>query len=361
MNAINDTLATMLTVTQLPLHLQGELYKNILDEYGEDEETFIGRPIKTDFIFDTHEDILHMIDTCMFLAVDLPDELFNYVALNKSVFYQMREYELDVHRGTIEESFFVTTAEYRALKVLAEFETSIRFAVPYNLAAYAIENNSLVLLQYIGKRYAEHLDPYIIHFAVEFGNIQCIDYLVEHPKIKPLIFKITNHVSGKTLAQQLCGEAHTLPVLKHLHETLRFPWDENVIKRALSNKCNECLQYALANGCQISLESATGMALRHPTIDAFRILVEVAGYNPLQEDTLYAASRGSLPHLTYLHELGVAWHPQAVNSAARFKHHTCVEYGIEHGAPYDANLVELSRLPYRADIDRWMASIIYNE
>jgi hypothetical protein len=150
-------------------------------------------------------------------------------------------------------------------------------------------------------------------------------------------------------------------VLKHLRETLQFPWDENVIKNALSNKCNECLQYALTNGCPILLDSATGMALRHPTIDAFRILVEVAGYNPLKEDTLYAASRGSLPHLTYLHELGAPWHPQAVNSAARFKHHTCVDYGIQHGAPYDANLVELSRLPYRADIDRWMASIIYNE
>jgi hypothetical protein len=80
MNTMNNTPATMLTITQLPLHLQGELYKNVLDNFGEEEETFIGRPIKTDFIFDTHEDIIHMIDTCMFLAVDLPDELFNYVA-----------------------------------------------------------------------------------------------------------------------------------------------------------------------------------------------------------------------------------------------------------------------------------------
>ena len=349
----------MLTVNQLPLHLQGELYKNVLDNFGEEEDTFIRRAIKTDFIFETHDDILNMIDTCMFLAVDLPDELFHYVALNKSVLYQMREYELDVNSGTIEQSFFVTTAEYHALKVLAEFETSIRFAVPYNLAAHAIENNSLVLLQYIGKRYTEHLDPYIIHFAVEFGNIQCIDYLVEHPKIKPLIFKITNNVSGKTLAHQLCGEAHTLSVLKHLHETLRFPWNENVIKRALSNKCNECLQYALENGCPIPFESAAGMAIRHATIDAFRLLVEVGGYKPVEEDTLYAASRGSLPHLTYLHEMGVSWHPQTVNSAARFKHHACADYGIQHGAPYDSNLVELSHLPYRADIDRWMSTIIY--
>jgi hypothetical protein len=127
------------------------------------------------------------------------------------------------------------------------------------------------------------------------------------------------------------------------------------------NKRNDCLQYALENGCPLFLESAAGRSLRHPTTDALRLLVELAGYKPTVEDMLYVASRGSLDHIIYLRELGTPWHPHTVNSAARFRHDICVNYGIEHGAPYDVNIVELSILPYQADIDRWMASIIYNE
>jgi len=103
------------------------------------------------------------------------------------------------------------------------------------------------------------------------------------------------------------------------------------------------------------------MSLRQSTPDALRLLVELAGYKPTDEDMLYVASSGSLIHMIYLRELGTPWHPHTVNSAARFRHGKCVEYGIEHGAPYDPNIVELSKLPYKPDIDRWMASIIYNE
>jgi hypothetical protein len=142
---------TMTTIRQLPPHLQGELYQNIIDEYEREQETPIGRPIKTDFVFETHADILDIIDTCMFLAVDLPDELFHYVASNKEkVFTQMIEY--DASEPT-EKSFFVTTAEYHALKLLAVFENSLRFPrfSAYEAAAYAIENKSIVLLQYVFK------------------------------------------------------------------------------------------------------------------------------------------------------------------------------------------------------------------
>lgn len=346
----------MLTINQLPPHLQGELYKNILDEYGLDEETFIGRPIKTDFNFDTHSDILDMVDTCMFLAVDLPTELFQYVEQNKTKIYtQILQYKYDVCNGAIEQSFFVTTAEYHALKALAEFETSIRFPrySAYELAAHAVENNSLVLLEYVCNTYAEHLDQCIIQFAVSRGHIPIIEYLLERPFIK--------HTLTTRVLHQLCSDAPNLTVLKYLRETLRFPWDERLIEKLVYNQQNDCLRYALENGCPLFLTSVVYMSLRHSTVDALRILVELAGYKPMDEDMLYVASSGSLDHIIYLRELGTPWHPHAVNSAARFRHTACVEYGIEHGAPYDPNIVELSRLPYRVDIDRWMASIIYNE
>jgi len=355
----------MLTINQLPTHLHGEIYNHVIENFSE-EETPIGRPIKTDFIFDTHDDILKMIDTCLFLAVDLPAEIFRHVALNNVVLTQMREYEAAVKCGIIQQSFFVTTAEYYALKVLAEFETSIRLAIytpirftlytPYNLAIHAIENRSVELLQYVIKNM--DVDPSIIHSAVECGHIPSIAYLVQLPSIKNMLIKQTkyNHL---TPAHKLCSEAIKLPVLKYLRETLRFPWDERVIENAICDNRYDCLKYALENGCPISLEIAFGMALRHSTTDAMRLLIEIGNYIPTEEDMLFVASRGALNHLIYLHELKTPWHSQTVNSAALFKHHTCVDYGIQCGAPYDTNLVELSRLPYSHDIDSWMFSIIY--
>jgi hypothetical protein len=343
----------MLTINQLPLHLQGELYKHILDEYGLKEDTFIGRPIKTDFNFDTHSDILEMIDTCMFLAVDLPTELFQYVEQNKTkILTQMLEYD---DSEATEKSFFVTTAEYRALKVLAEFETSVRFPrySTYELAAHAIEHNSLVLLQYVCNRYTEHLDQCVIQFAISRGDIPIIEYLLELPFIKQML--------STRVLYQLCSDAPNLTVLKYFRETLRFPWDERLIEKLIYNKDIDSLRYALENGCPLFVNMVAYRSLRHSTVDALRVLVELAGYKPTDEDMLYVASRGSLDHLVYLRELGTPWHPHTVNSAARFRHTACMEYGIQHGAPYDPNIVELSRLPYRADIDRWMASIIYNE
>jgi len=342
----------MLTINQLPPHLQGELYKHILDEYGVEEETPIGRHIKTDFNFETHSDILEMVDTCMFLAVDLPTELFQYVEQNKTkMLTQMLEY--DASEPT-EKSFFVTTAEYHALKVLAEFETSVRFPrySTYELAAHAIEHNSLVLLQYVCNRYTEHLDQCIIQFAVSRGHIPIIDYLLELPFIKQML--------SIRVLYQLCSDAPNLTVLKYFRETLRFPWDERLIEKLIYNKDIDSLRYALENGCPLFVNMVAYRSLRHSTVDALRLLVELAGYKPTDEDMLYVASRGSLDHIIYLRELGTPWHPHTVNSAARFRHTVCMEYGIEHGAPYDPNIVELSHQSHKADVDRWMASIIYN-
>ena len=337
----------MLTVNQLPIHLQGELYRNVLDNFSEEEEIFVGRPIKTDFIFETHADIIEMIDTCMFLAVDLPTELFHHVAQNTTVLTQIRQYEAEVNSGLIQESFFMTTAEYHALKVLAEFDTSM----DYNISEHAIKNESIILLQYIVKNM--EFDPHIIHFAVECGHIPIIAYLVEVPSI--ILFLEQKNT--------LCKEATKLPVLKYLRETLQFPWDKDVVLNAIQyHKHHDCLQYALENGCPVHVEGfyrpAPRLALRNPKTDALRLLVELRGYKPTERDMRLVASIGALHHLIYLHGVNTPWHEHSVNRAARFKHHACVDYGIQCGAPYDPNIVELSRLPYRSDIDQWMASMI---
>lgn len=358
---------TMLTVNQLPTHLHGELYHNVIEDFS-NEETVIHRPIKTDFIFETHDDILAMIDTCLFLAVELPVEIFHHVSLNnKVVLKQMREYEANVHSGIIQESFFVTTPEYRALKLLAEFDVIFNDALlytPFNLAGYAIENGSIELLEYIIKDM--DFDPSIIHFAVVCGHIPSIDYLIKQPSIKNMLFAPQKKLTfdgrdmgiGNTYAHQLCSDATQVSVLKYLRETLQFPWDRRVVEKAIRKRNHECLKYALENGCPMFIDSCVYSALQHNTIDAFRLLVEIRNYIPTEQDILYAAKTRRLSHLIYLHELKTPWHPQAVNHAARLRFYDCVEYGIKCGAPYDPNLVELSYLPYTVDIDRWMLSIM---
>jgi hypothetical protein len=348
----------MLSVSQLPLHLQGEFYRNIKgnsysqEEEEDDEEVLIPHPIKTDLAFDTHDDIINMINTCGYCAVDLPDDLFRHVEENPKTFLsQTAEYEANVASEKIEKSFFMTTHEYQALKLLAEFQkANIGDRYPYHLAVYAIKNDSVVLLEYVIRRHVEQWDPLILRTAVEYGNILCIDYLVKY---------YSEHTKLDCVQKLLCIEANTLTVLKHLRETLGFVWDERVIKQALYDNCMVRLQYALENGCPINMENAVTLSLRLPKIDALRLLVELAGYKPVKEDILYIATIGSINHLIYLHYLNTPWHSQAVNIAARFKHHSCMVFGIQCGAPYDPNFIELSRLPFREDIDRWMANLIY--
>lgn len=352
MNTMYDTLATMLSVTQLPIHLQGDFYNNIIHNSSkeEDKQVLIPHPIKTDFVFTTHYDILNIINTCGYCVVDLPDELFQYVEENPDILLsQSAEYQTNVASKKIEESFFVTTHEYRALILLAQWQkTGNRY--PYHLAAHAIKNDSVVLLQYVIRRHVDQWDPFILRSAVEHGNILCIDFLVKYYR---------EHTRLVCVQTNLCEKAKTFTVLKYLRETWGFEWDKRVIKQALYDNCIERFEYALKNGCPVDLENAATVSLRLPKIDAFRLLVELAGYKPVKEDVLYASTLGSINHLVYLHLVNTPWHPQAVNIAARFKHHSCMEFGIQCGAPYDPNFIELAYLPFSEDIDRWMANLIY--
>ena len=173
----------MLSVTQLPPHLQGEFYNNIIDNSSqeeEDKEVLIPHPIKTDLTFDTHDDILHMINTCAFCAVDLPDELFRHAEENPFTLLMYADnYKFNVASKKIEESFFVTTHEYRALILLAQWQkTDIQYKKCYHLAAHAIKNDSVVLLEYVIRRHVDQWDPFILRTAVEHGKILCIDFLV---------------------------------------------------------------------------------------------------------------------------------------------------------------------------------------
>ena len=343
----------MLSVTQLPLHLQGEFYNNIIgNSYSQEEEVLIPHPIKPDLAFDTHDDIINMINTCGYCAVDLPNDLFRHMEKNSETFLsQSAEYQANVASKKIEESFFVTTHEYRALKLLAEFQlTNMKYRKYYHLAAHAIKNDSVVLLQYIVRCHVEQWDPFILRTAIEHGNIMCIDYLVKYYR---------QHTMLECVQLTMCDKANTLTVLKYLRETWGFQWDKRVIKQALYDNCIERFEYALKNGCPIDLENAVTISLRHPKIDAFRLLVELAGYKPVKEDVLYVSTLGSINHLVYLHHLNTPWHPQAVNIAARFKHHSCMEFGVQCGAPHDPNFIELAYLPFSEDIDRWMANLIY--
>ena len=74
------------------------------------------------------------------------------------------------------------------------------------------------------------------------------------------------------------------------------------------------------NGCIIP-EYVMTMVIGMESTEALRMLVDI-GKMPLDKAdyTLYAAQKGNLEHLQYLHEKNTPWHVQAVNMAARNKH-----------------------------------------
>ena len=406
----------MQTIQSLPQHLRGELYNNFIsdaftsdgfisDDFSSDIK--ISHPIKTDFIFNTHDDLIRIIDTCMFLAVDLPIELFQYIELHPdAILNSIDRYNANVLSGVIEESFFVTTEEYRALKLFAE---NILSNTINDDCMYAIKNGSVVLLDYFIRleknkagTYYTPLNIYngtlkgvpleiqeqklpinelngtppfwacpisnlyrcrnhiLLDWAVKYGHIPIINYLLSLHWIHELFPTQSLQYSEQTIAQELytmAAKYGQLPLLKYFRETLHLQWDTNVVQTALSYQHNDCLQYALENNAPIP-QYAIGLAVKHSSIDALRLLVEVGKVTPTKDDTLYASQYGTVEQLAYIHEQNVEWHHHAVNFAARFKKYACMEYGMNNGASYDIVIVTLAREPYSYEIDRWIAERI---
>jgi len=352
-----------LKVIDIPIHLQGELYNYLTTEFIEDEIPFNqryisgnSRPLKLNLKITGLKDILQLMDSCMFFAAPLHWKIFEFVeTYPDDMIQQMNEFE---HKES-EYDFFMTTEEYRAIKLLATYKRTWTWS-NQDFLEYAIKNGSLVLIEYYAPRYASQCAVLPLKWAADYGQIPIMSFLVKQPWVK---LHNTYIHSDQTLAQQLCSYAsanNQLPMLKYLREIQHFEWDKYTVQFSLCEERLSILKYAIENGCPIP-EYSMHMALGMKTIEGLRILVEI-GKIPINNPSyiLAAAQHGNLECLQYLYERGAPWHPQAMNTAAREKHIECVEYGISIGAPFEPNIVETVYQPFDVHTDRWVGLFIYN-
>jgi len=367
-------------LNNIPAHLQGELYQTLTTEFTDDDtplsqRIIIGniRPLKLDIKCRGLKDIIQLIDTCMFFAAPLHWKIFEFVEeYSENIIREMREFEKMIENPQkeitstvpISYNYIVETEEYRALKLLATYKRTWTWSV-CRFLEYAIKNGSLVLIEHYAGKYSASCCVLPLKWAAEYGQIPILSFLVQQPWIKPILQSNNYNYrwSEQNIAQELCSHAtakNQLPVLKYLRETLGFDWDKYVVQFSICQDRLHILKYALENGCLIP-EYGMTMAIGMESTEALRMLVDI-GKMPLDKAdyTLYAAQKGNLEHLQYLHEKNTPWHMQAVNMAARNKHFDCVDFGISVGAPYDTNIVVLAQGPFNVENDRWIGLQIYN-
>jgi len=369
-------------ITNVPSYLRGELYRTLRTEFAEDDTECVItgniRPLKLDLIVTCLGDVIQLIDTCMFFGVPFHYKIFEFIQASPD--YCMREMrlfeqrvkndtptyvEVTSHRYFIpnsvptEYAYMIDTEEYRALKLLASFHLTNNWSAD-DFLEYIIKNGSLVLVEYYTPLYSI-IYHRILYWTVEYGQIPIMSFIVKQPWAKI-----------ETFTKELCRHAaknNQLPMLKYMRETLRFEWDEHTVLDALDEKRLHVLRYALENGCPIPERSKYGipgiqyimsMVLALETVEGLRMMAEIVKLpldNP--EYTLIAARNGYVDHLQYLHEKNAPWHPQAINTAARYKHVDCVEFGISVGAPHISAIVETVYQPFTTESDWWIGTHIH--
>ena len=343
-------------ITNVPTHLQGELYNTLMTEFAEDDTECVItgniRPLKLDLEVKSLVDVIQLIDTCMFFGVPLHCKIFEFVkAYSDYCLREMKRFEksVDSNDTTIEPistiyfrensvptayAYIIETEEYRALKLLANYTHIWTWSIK-GFLEYAIKHGSLVLVEHYAPKYS-HQFPYSpLKWAAEYGQIPIMAFLVHCPWVK-VHKKYVDKT--QTFAQELCSIAaskNQLSMLKYLRETLKFDWNMYTVQYSICDDRLDILKYALENGCPIP-EYGINMAIGIRSIEGLRMLVDIRQVSlDDPEYTLWAAENGHVDHLQYLHENNAPWHSQAINIAAEYEHIDCVDYGISVGAPYD--------------------------
>jgi hypothetical protein len=176
-------------ITNVPSHLQGELYRTLITEFAEDdtERVITGniRPLKLDLNVTCLGDVIQLLDTCMFFGVPFHYKIFEFVEASPD--YCLREMTLfekrvrgeetptinaPTHRYFIpnsvstEYAYMIDTEEYRALKLLATFKLTNNWSAG-DFLEHIIQNGSLVLVEYYAPRYSDMYSIRILKWAVE--------------------------------------------------------------------------------------------------------------------------------------------------------------------------------------------------
>ncbi|CAL6335641.1 unnamed protein product [Bathycoccus prasinos] len=105
--------------------------------------------------------------------------------------------------------------------------------------AFAAGNGHLEFLKYLREEGKAPWDEKTATRAAENGHLHILEYLVDRK------------FAFNTQACQAAAAHGHLNCLKYLHETAKWPWDEEAVRYAQWNKHPECLQYLLDNNCPL--------------------------------------------------------------------------------------------------------------
>ncbi len=326
-------------VHELPSHFHNsELYLTIQKEYPRQKVKLDHKlPLKLDNVFQVFDDVLLILDTCGYLGSELPWEVLDFAYSRPEGFlFDMEVFEYQSKQKKHEYGYLMKTAEYHAIKQCFLFSHSGEAYKLNGFVSYAIKNDSIILV-----RYYEHKCKYLFPAQVstlletiQHGRFEIFKYFAKKPWF-------SEETATKMVQKKLCEWASIygkVEILRFLREQLQFDWDTNVINESLNHLKFSCLRYAVENGAPIS-PCALGIAVQKCPVEYIQLLVKF-GVSPADDIyTLYACQRGSLDVLNYLYNKGAPWHPNAINVAARKRYKNCVDFGVECGAPYDAEFV----------------------
>jgi hypothetical protein len=326
-------------VHELPAHFHNsDLYLTIQKEYpGQKVKLGHKRPLKLDNVFRTFEDVLLILDTCKYLGTVLPWEVLDFAYSNPAGFlFDMEVFEYQAQKNNHEYGFFMKTSEYHSIKQCFLFSKSQESTQFNGFVKYSIKQDSLLLIKYYEHK-CKYLFPTEVStllYTVQLGRLEILQYFQKKTWF-------AEKTAEKSVQKKLCEWASVfgqLHILQFLREQLIFEWDTNVVNEAITYRRFNCLNYALEN-CAPIPSWALGMAIQTCPIEFIEVLIKYGC--PIQDDiySLYACQCGKLDILMYLHNKGAPWHSNAVNVAARKRFKECVDFGVECGAQYDAELV----------------------
>ena len=341
-------------IHELPAHFHNsELFLTTQQEYpGEKIKIDHPRPLKLDKDFKSFADVLLILDTCGYLGAELPWEVLDFAYSEpKGFLFDMEVFEYQTKENKHEYGFFMKTPEYHAIKKCFLFSKSPETNKLSGFVIYSIKHNSIILIKYYEQKckYLFPTDVSTLLATIQYGRLEILKYFQKKPWFAK---KIAEKNVQKTLCEWTTKFGH-LDILRFLREQLNFDWDTNVVNEALSYERFDCLNYALEN-CAPVPSWALMTAVQRCPIEFIEVLIKFGG--SIQDDmfTLYACQRGDYDVLVYLHNKGVPWHPNAVNVAARKRFKECVDFGVECGAPYDAELVLKYIFP-----EEWKRQVIH--
>jgi hypothetical protein len=379
----------MLAIQNFPNWMKGDFYNTVMEMmtenpmYEMNEMPEIKKKLKTDLIINTIHDIFDVIDTCHYIGVEVPNEVYNYALENYSNL--SKEIENITKQEYHSYEYFMTTPEYIAINlcvkymikhpmVAAELFTKenevINDHYKKEFINYAIIHNSLILVKFLDwkilssnccNRYKNIIMRILITTAI-YGRIEIMKFWsqkewfnqdnttnkkipMQNARSIPNRQRFEMPIQSAENQRELCMYAAAygqLEMLIYLHETLHFEWDDRTFESALYEKKVDCIRYLVKNKFTIAKDMMQRAIKYKYSLESIRILVEEIGIstnNPMY--SLIATENAMLDIIVYLHEKNAPWHIDAVKVALQNGLVTIAKYCIENGAPYHVNDFEL--------------------